>query len=1025
MRWIIFATGILFCFLFATEPTSAHASWLTREFRNFSAYPRLHKAYDYYQKGAYQKARKLFESAVKIDPKNPEARKGLAETCLKLNDLTCAKHQGTALNRLTPKSPEGNFILARVANLEKNSTEAIHLAEAALQLTGLTTAQRNQLVQLLADNLIKTDNIDQAGAELLKLKETTADPKLLKAAYDRLIDLCFVKNDILKGLEWYRAYVKEFGYPEQHTRSYWSNLLAQKGDFKNAYGIIDTLPSRGTILTHKVNLLEKLGQYQKAADLLSKNATPSDKRQVQYWRRLAILYKKAGHIDREFETLVEGIKTVKENTPLYNMAIEHLIKLKAYNRAIPLLKGEINEHHRETARMALVHLYEKEDRYDEAVQSLYPLWEHFEGADASRMKLAHELLYLLQKEKDWPLYLKVMLRELRSEKSLAQGKNDPALPTELFSGHHLKDKIKELEAAYPFSDVPENYRYEFIMGLIHLEQRAHNEDRARTMVVELARLTSLNPEQLEHLASLAYELTLYKEALSLAQRAIAESPQSVQARLIAGYCAQKLDKPAQAITFLKEAAKIDPHMATHNFHMGLGGLYAEIGENKNALAQWKAALALEFDPELALKMARLYHEQHEIKKADALLSRIDPATFPRKEQAEFWSLKGLLAEEGGDLERAAEAYRKSLSHWETAKTWAQLGYNYIRQEKKPEAIKAFREAAVLDPDKGDYRASLAYLLSEAGKPEEAAAAFRDAIRLEPENISLKKGLGYSEIKAGNYPAATKAFKQVINYYADKPEDGKTADEVYRIKQTVDNINQRWHFDFAEVVRLDNSHFQPQPSLIPNSSYSGFGVLSADYRMLQGLGPLNSDVSVFGRFLWTNKNRSLAVEKDLSQAGLGLSIKPLGDYDLHLSMERIFKVGSDTLNDWMARASCSFSEGTYWHPATGAWGYYDLYLDAAYLLESGQHYLTSNLQWGRAYKLRDAWAVVPYFTCGAVDSNGNTWIDAGAGLTLAIWGFEDRDHAHRLLTRITLEGRQQLAGNSPDEHTVRLKYEMRF
>jgi len=61
----------------------------------------------------------------------------------------------------------------------------------------------------------------------------------------------------------------------------------------------------------------------------------------------------------------------------------------------------------------------------------------------------------------------------------------------------------------------------------------------------------------------------------------------------------------------------------------------------------------------------------------------------------------------------------------------------------------------------------------------------------------------------------------------------------------------------------------------------------------------------------------------------------------------------------------------------------------------------------------------------VDSNGNTWIDAGAGVTLAIWGLQGRYHAHRLLTRITLEGRQQLAGNSKDEHTVRLKYEMRF
>jgi hypothetical protein len=49
------------------------------------------------------------------------------------------------------------------------------------------------------------------------------------------------------------------------------------------------------------------------------------------------------------------------------------------------------------------------------------------------------------------------------------------------------------------------------MGLIRLEQRAHNEDRARTMVQELAQGKTLNPEQLERLASLAYDLAMYKK----------------------------------------------------------------------------------------------------------------------------------------------------------------------------------------------------------------------------------------------------------------------------------------------------------------------------------------------------------------------------------------------------------------------------------------------------------------------------------------------------------------------------------
>jgi tetratricopeptide (TPR) repeat protein len=1027
MRTGILMAGFLLFVSAVMAPAEAHGSWLVQEFRNFSSYPRIQKAYDYYDKGNYIKARNLLQSAVKIDPKNVEAHSALAETCLKLKDLSCAKRQGKALNRLNPKSPAGNFVLARVANLENNPSEVIRAAESALQFTGLKPAQQSELVQLLVDNLIKTGNIDQAGAELLKLKQQKTDPTQLKAAYDRLIDFCFVEKDVQKGLKWYREYLKRFGPAGDRTLIYWSNLLVEHGDIKNAYQIIETLPSRGTVLTHKVNLLEKLGQYHKAAKLLEENATPVKKKSVQYWRRLAILYNKAGDIDLEFKTLVQGIKTVKNNTPLYHMAIDHLIKLKGYSRAIPLLKAEIKEDGTEASRMELVRLYEKENQYKKAIRDLYPLWGHFQGTESERLKLSHRLLYLLQKEKEWPLYLKVMLHELRSEKSKGADKGNLQLPADFFTGHHLKEKIKELEAAYPFHGISENRRFELIMGLIRLEQRAHNEDRAREMLQELTRGKALNPPQLERLASLAYDLAMYKEALTLSQEVIARTPSSVQGHLIAGYCAQKLNKPDKAITFLNGAARIDPGLVTRSFQIGLGSLYAETGEKQKALRQWRAALDQRFDPELALKMARLYYDQKETKEARALLSRIDPTSFPRKKGAEFWSLKGLVADESGDAKSAAAAYRKSLSLWESAQTWAQLGYNYIRQGKKPSAIKAFEEAALLAPENGSYRSSLAYLYWETGKPKEAAAAFREAISLEPDNIALYKGLGYAEIKTGNYKGATDTFKHVIDYYADDPakKDPKTADEIYRIKQTINNINQRWHFDFAEVVRLDNSHFEPQPSLIPNSSYSGFGVLSGDYRMLQSLGPLNTEVSVFGRLLWTNQNRSLAIEKALTQAGLGVSVKPLGNYDIHFSMERIFGVGSDTQNDVMVRASASFNEGTYWHPGEKAWGYYDLYLDAAYLLDSGQHYLTSNFQWGRAFKVRDAWALVPYFTSGAVDSNGNTWIDAGAGITLAIWGFEDHYHAHRLLTRITLEGRQQLAGNSPDEHTVRLKYEMRF
>lgn len=1020
-------TVVLMGALCTAGPAHAHQFWLTHEFKHFCAYPRIQKGYDSYKKGKYDRAARLFKDAVNIEPHNFKARKALAQTCLKLKDLSCAKDQGEALNRLNPKSPEGNFILARIADLEKRPTDAIHAAEAALRLTGLSPQKRAQLMGILTDNLLRTQNLNQARAELLKLTETETDPRQLKAAYDRLIDLYFIHHQIREGMELYHEYIKHFGPADTHTRIYWSNLLAQHNHIESAYDMIASLPSRGGVLKHKVNLLEKLGHYRKAADLLYLKGSKEERRTSSYWLRMATLYNKAGDTHREFEVLATGIQTVKENAPLYQMAVERLIHLKAYNRAAKWLKAEIREHPSKTLQKELAKVYEKENRYADASRQLYPLWKHFKGIPSERLHLTHQLLYLLEKEKDWPLYLKVMMNEARILETKDHDKTQLPVPAGLFTGHHLQKKIKALETAYPFLGLPEDERFAFTVGLIHLERLAHQEDRAKRMVSDLAQWVSMSPEQLEHVATLAYDLGMCTEAMLAAKQLINQSPKSVHARLILGYCYQKEDKPGQAIKYLKEAARLRPELATDSFQVGLGALYEKMGDKDQALAQYEMALRQKFNPDLALKMAHLFFEQHHDQKALHLLSKIDPQGLDRKKASQFWALKGMATEHTGDLTAAAEDYQKSLSHWETAQIWGQLGYTYIRQGKKPSAIHAFRQALTLEPDKGRYRASLAYLLAETGKPAQAATAFRQAIQTDPDDISLYEGLGYAELKAGNHQAATQAFKDVIDHYADRPgtEDPKTVKKIYRIQQTLDNINRQWHVNFAEVMRIDNSRFGPQPSLIANTSYSGFGILSTDYRVAQGLGPQKTDISVHGRLLWANQNRSLAVEKDLTQAGLGLSVKPLGDYNLRLSMERMFKVGSDTQDDWMARASISFGTGAYWHPTQTAWNYYDLYLDGAYLLKSGQHYLTSNLNWGRAFTLRDAWGLVPYLTCGAVDSDGNTWIDAGVGITLAIWGLQGRYHAHRLLSRITLEGRQQLAGNSKDEHTVRLKYEMHF
>jgi Flp pilus assembly protein TadD len=95
----------------------------------------------------------------------------------------------------------------------------------------------------------------------------------------------------------------------------------------------------------------------------------------------------------------------------------------------------------------------------------------------------------------------------------------------------------------------------------------------------------------------------------------------------------------------------------------------------------------------------------------------------------------------GDLDGAAAEYSSFLEKQPSdADAHAALGTIQFKQQKYPEALAHFREAARLNPQNADVQANLGTLLAIAGDLPAAAQAFENALRLNPDQKAARANL---------------------------------------------------------------------------------------------------------------------------------------------------------------------------------------------------------------------------------------------------------------------------------------------
>jgi cytochrome c-type biogenesis protein CcmH len=91
-----------------------------------------------------------------------------------------------------------------------------------------------------------------------------------------------------------------------------------------------------------------------------------------------------------------------------------------------------------------------------------------------------------------------------------------------------------------------------------------------------------------------------------------------------------------------------------------------------------------------------------------------------------------------------------------AEGWRKLGWSFFQTERYAEAAMAYKRAATLKPDNGDYWSSFGEALVTAGPgnvPPEAKAAFEKAVALDPKDPRARYFLGVAKDMAGDHKGA--------------------------------------------------------------------------------------------------------------------------------------------------------------------------------------------------------------------------------------------------------------------------------
>jgi adsorption protein A len=998
--------------------------WLQRHLRTFRTYPHLDRANKLMAAGRLQEARQELEKSLAIDPQDLQARYTYLIVLTKLGDYPAVEQQAdlileqkpdfaparlyrglarqkagqilparedfravaanpqaaaadrrfatrmaaslaleqqdyagalAALDALDPGSQDFASQLSRGFALEglgrlPEAAEAFRQAQAAAS----SPAEKRQAWLALAENARKRDDLpaaQRAYEEALAI--TPKDAAIMR----ELARLANVRKDYAGAAAWLQR--AQQTSPEAGDQEFLVNVLAAKKDYQPAIAALQQQLLETTDPQERYQLLVKMGH----------------------------LYLEWGKPAQAVGAFREALR-LKPDAATRRLLGFTLEKMGELSEAYQIFREIAAQEPSGENYFALAELANRLDRDEEALH-YYGLAVRQQLPTAQKLAAYKQMGFLAARRHDynrarraWEQALQLSPRDMGLYASLA----DAAAKTgDLSAALHYQERLVELSGS---SGAPSG---EHLENLGYLNMKLNRPEAA---IASFLRAIAAGRDSAALRLNLGYlylKLNDRPAALENFRVALKMAPQP-GTYLAIGRLYKELRQPGVAIFYLLKArafAESLPRVDQIDLFSTLGYLYAETGQYIPAALAFSQSLRLQYDPVIALRLARMERLVGHPDQALALLAKLPVTSLPPDLHAAYYEEQGAALQEENDLPAAIEAYEQAKARSDQADHYYRIGLMQRRLNQLDAAIASLREAHSREPQDNNYATALGYAYLKAKKYTEAGYLFEEVLARDPDYLKLYEDLGYIHLKNKNNDRAVYWFKRAIDNrplypVASAAEAIKLDNDMYAFRKEITKMTNRYDLTFYLGYRSSKAQqFNAPGGLLGGSILADNGVEFAyqppvigfrDERMFQA----------FVRVLWGNEPASLRVDGDTFQGGAGLRYKPLKTQNLWLSGERLFRLGRKSTNDWLFRLLYSWDDGYDLQYNKSCWNYTFLYSEGDYFARGIWVYYGEARQ-GMTFNCGNKFLVTPHLIvnlryqdpCQAASS----YLEGGGGVSL--------------------------------------------
>ena len=478
------------------------------------------------------------------------------------------------------------------------------------------------------------------------------------------------------------------------------------------------------------------------------------------------------------------------------------------------------------------------------------------------------------------------------------------------------------------------------------------------------------------------------------------------------------------------------------------------GDLDHAMASVQAALHLQPDhPQLLALLAQIQDQRNDI---EAARETLDRALQIEPENGRLLAQRGYLYIRLGKPDDAIPDFHHALqtnqlSTEESLNVALSLADLHARTEQYKEAARVL--APYVTPDNRQVTAKWqSYLIYEGNLPPDgtliesadvnyalvnkAYEALRngdDARALQLFQIAERYGgltalqygdAGYAARADFNNKEADRLFRAAIDVNNSELEDLQpyAPRELYGLRRAVDDLNRYWGFIFSNSITPGGQNIPGTVGLPGSPGGTTTGDINQIGAEIYFQPPVigyrdGRQLQFFLRSFHTLDDQIGGAEgMDTNQGSLGVRWKPLRDYNLVLTAERLFSIGSFSTDDWLLRAGFSIDQGVDIQPFLTHWPYFTLFAEAAYFIDEARNFNTMEMRWGHSFMLPVLKNLVftPHLVLAAdMDSAAREEFAAGFGAGASLrWWF--RESVHRAPASYIDFNVQYRAGLSNDD-----------